>query len=54
LPTLPVPNLEESCKVYLKSLKPLVKNEEEYKQMERIVNEFKSPSGLGPILQKRL
>lgn len=54
LPVLPIPDLKESAAVYLKSTKPLVKNEAEYKQIEKEVNEFTAPGGLGEKLQERL
>lgn len=54
LPTLPVPDLNESCQIYLKSVKPLCKDDEEYKAIEKSVNEFVLPEGMGPKLQKRL
>jgi hypothetical protein len=34
LPTLPIPDLEETCQIYLKSVKPLCKNDNEYKVIE--------------------
>ena len=54
LPTLPVPDLNESCQIYLKSVKPLCKDDDEYKAIEKSVNEFLLPDGMGPTLQKRL
>lgn len=53
LTPLPVPSLNETAKKYLKSVEPL---QSEYQHLEttRIVNEFISPSGLGPVLQSRL
>ena len=54
IPTLPVPDLNETCQIYLKSVKPLCKDEDEFKRIEKQVADFLHPEGMGPKLQKRL
>ncbi|KAK2176892.1 hypothetical protein NP493_633g01032 [Ridgeia piscesae] len=51
LPNLPVPTLDGTMSRYLKSVKPLM-GEEDYRRMEKLVEEFKS--GLGVRLQRYL
>ena len=34
LPVLPIPDLHQTCQIYLKSVKPLCNSEEEYKAIE--------------------
>jgi carnitine O-acetyltransferase len=53
LPRLPVPSLEETAARYLRSIQPLV-SQEEYKRHEALVFDFISPNGLGRVLQQRL
>lgn len=53
LPRLPVPTLEETAKLYLKSLHPLL-SEKEYEQSKKAVESFIAPGGMGHTLQKRL
>ncbi|KAI8988616.1 acyltransferase ChoActase/COT/CPT [Mycotypha africana] len=53
LPKLPVPPLSDTLRKYLKSVHPLL-TEEEYKRTEQAVKEFEAPGGLGQELQKRL
>jgi carnitine O-acetyltransferase len=53
LPKLPVPTLEETCKKYLETVKPLVSQQQFQKTVE-IVNKFQQDGQMGPILQKRL
>lgn len=53
LPKLPVPALSETLQKYLKSVHPLL-SEEEYKRTEQAVKDFEAPGGLGQELQKRL
>lgn len=53
LPRLPVPPLEETCAKYLKSVRPLV-SDEEYAVTASNVREFIRPGGLGHELQQRL
>ncbi|KAL9114517.1 MAG: hypothetical protein Q9227_001598 [Pyrenula ochraceoflavens] len=53
LPRLPVPTLEETAKRYLKSVHPLL-NQDEYKNTEAAVKEFLKEGGQGQTLQKRL
>jgi carnitine O-acetyltransferase len=52
LPSLPVPTLEATKKRYLKSIKPFVKSEAEYKQHESLVNDFFETQA--PVLHSRL
>jgi carnitine O-acetyltransferase len=52
IPRLPVPPLEETCKLYLRSLEGLV-NAEEYDKTEAKVEDFLK-SGIGAHLQKLL
>ncbi|KAK2147018.1 hypothetical protein LSH36_573g01026 [Paralvinella palmiformis] len=51
LPKLPVPDLDQTMKSYLRSVRSLM-NDEKYKRMEKLVAEFKS--GLGVKLQRYL
>ncbi|CAG8458610.1 2849_t:CDS:2 [Acaulospora morrowiae] len=53
LPRLPVPALSETLEKYLKSVKPLV-NEEEFAKTVAAVTEFQKPGGIGEELQRRL
>lgn len=52
LPKLPVPALGATLQKYLKTVRPLV-GDEEYKRTEAAVKEFES-SGIGAKLQERL
>ncbi|GMM36754.1 carnitine O-acetyltransferase [Saccharomycopsis crataegensis] len=54
LPTLPVPELKDTAKTYLQSIKPFVKNQEQYQIIKTKLEEFISPGGLGEVLQGRL
>ena len=53
LPRLPVPPLQTTCDLYLKSVAAL-SNMEEYEATEAAVNEFRKPDGVGETLQKLL
>ncbi|CEG68463.1 Putative Carnitine O-acetyltransferase [Rhizopus microsporus] len=53
LPKLPVPDLNETLPKYLKSIRPLL-SDEEYKRSEQAVKEFLAPGSIGHELQKRL
>lgn len=53
LPRLPIPALEDTAARYLASLEPLLP-QDEFKRSVAAVNEFVSPTGLGPVLQDRL
>jgi carnitine O-acetyltransferase len=53
LPRLPVPTLQETSARYLKSLHPLL-TEDEYAASEKAVAEFQKEGSLGQTLQKRL
>ncbi|KAK7066058.1 hypothetical protein SK128_011121 [Halocaridina rubra] len=53
LPHLPVPALEDTLNKYLRTVKPLV-TDDEFRVTEEIVNKFKAPEGIGPKLQVRL
>lgn len=53
IPKQPVPDLKQTAERYLRSLKPLL-TDEEHKNTERIVNEFISNAGLGPQLHAKL
>ncbi|XP_050455190.1 carnitine O-acetyltransferase-like [Cataglyphis hispanica] len=53
LPKQPVPDLKQTAERYLKSLKPLL-TDEEHKNTEKIVNEFISKNGVGPRLHAKL
>ncbi|XP_015112385.1 carnitine O-acetyltransferase [Diachasma alloeum] len=53
LPKQPVPDLHQTAQRYLRSLKPLL-NDQEYSKTEKIVQDFISECGLGPKLQKKL
>ncbi|XP_003384970.2 PREDICTED: carnitine O-palmitoyltransferase 1, liver isoform-like isoform X2 [Amphimedon queenslandica] len=51
LPSLPVPSLKKTCQKYLRSVKPIL-SDEEYKRTEQIVNDFQKKEG--KTLQKYL
>ncbi|XP_068244229.1 carnitine O-acetyltransferase-like isoform X1 [Palaemon carinicauda] len=53
LPRLPVPPLEDTLNKYLKTVKPLV-TDEEFRLTEELVKKFKSSDGVGPKLQQSL
>ncbi|KAJ3125539.1 Carnitine O-acetyltransferase mitochondrial [Physocladia obscura] len=53
LPRLPIPSLAETCNTYLKSVRPLV-NDDEYARTASVVYEFQKPGGRGDMLQQRL
>ncbi|CEG82472.1 Putative Carnitine O-acetyltransferase [Rhizopus microsporus] len=53
LPKLPVPDLNETLLKYLKSIRPLL-SDEEYRRSEQAVKEFLAPGSFGHELQKRL
>ncbi|CAJ0634490.1 14502_t:CDS:10 [Entrophospora sp. SA101] len=53
LPRLPVPKLSDTLDKYLKSVRPLV-NDEEFAKTQAAIEEFKKPGGIGEELQKRL
>ena len=53
LPRLPVPTLEETAKRYLKSVHPLL-TQDEYKKTEHAVQDLLKDGGMGQTLQKRL
>lgn len=52
VPRLPIPSLEESCALYLQSLRPLLSHEE-YTKSAKLVHDFVN-SDLGKSLQQRL
>lgn len=51
LPSLPVPHLENTFKIYLDTVKPIV-SDEEYRKTELVVNNFLTT--IGPQLQESL
>ncbi|KAG0080089.1 Carnitine O-acetyltransferase mitochondrial, partial [Podila epicladia] len=53
LPKLPVPSLAETCARYLKSVRPLL-NDEDFAKTSAAVAEFQKSGGVGEELQKRL
>ncbi|KAJ1915324.1 Carnitine O-acetyltransferase mitochondrial [Mycoemilia scoparia] len=53
LPALPVPQLEDTLKKLLDTVRPLVSTDE-YKAIEKKVQFFASKDGMGPVLQARL
>eukprot|EP00944_MAST-04C_sp_MAST-4C-sp1_P006356 g6356.t1 len=53
LPSLPIPNLKDSCEVYLHSVRALA-NDDEYEHTRKCVEEFLKPGGAGVKLQERL
>ncbi len=56
LPLLPVPTLEETCALYLKTVEPLAGSSasKQFYQTKRNVMEFLQPNGMGQKLQDRL
>ncbi|KAK9767662.1 Carnitine O-acetyltransferase mitochondrial [Basidiobolus ranarum] len=54
LPRLPIPDLHETADRYLRSLEPVLKNNEEFERAAQAVGAFVKPNGLGETLQKRL
>ena len=53
LPRLPIPALKQTAEAYLKSLRPLLNNEQ-YEKARAAVDTFTEPSGVGSVLQERL
>ncbi|XP_018300736.1 LOW QUALITY PROTEIN: carnitine O-acetyltransferase-like [Mycetomoellerius zeteki] len=53
IPKQPVPDLKQTMERYLRSLKPLL-TDNEYKNTEKIVGEFISHTGAGPRLHAKL
>ncbi|KAI9475423.1 MAG: acyltransferase ChoActase/COT/CPT [Benjaminiella poitrasii] len=53
LPKLPVPALSATLQKYLKSVRPLL-DDDQYRQTQQAVQEFEQPGGLGQQLQERL
>ncbi|KAJ3248221.1 Carnitine O-acetyltransferase mitochondrial [Chytriomyces hyalinus] len=53
LPRLPIPTLEETGATYLKSIRPLV-TDDQYEKTAAAVHEFLKPGGVGEELQRRL
>ncbi|KAJ3218879.1 Carnitine O-acetyltransferase mitochondrial [Clydaea vesicula] len=53
LPRLPVPELKETCETYLKSLEPILTNQQ-YERSLMAVKDFLKPGGKGEELQKLL
>uniref|UniRef100_A0A8C5AVN0 Choline O-acetyltransferase n=1 Tax=Gadus morhua TaxID=8049 RepID=A0A8C5AVN0_GADMO len=53
LPKLPVPALGDTLDLYLRTLRPLL-TEEQYQETLKIVTTFGAPGGLGELLQRRL
>ncbi|CAO3611272.1 unnamed protein product [Cunninghamella echinulata] len=53
LPKLPVPELQRTLALYLKTVRPLV-DDAAYQKTEQAVKEFVAPGGLGLELQKQL
>ena len=51
LPKLPIPKLEDTCKRYLNSLKPLL-NEDDYKRVEKLVKNFEKNDSI--VLDKQI
>ncbi|XP_059929732.1 choline O-acetyltransferase [Gadus macrocephalus] len=53
LPKLPLPALGDTLDLYLRTLRPLL-TEEQYQETLKIVTTFGAPGGLGELLQRRL
>ncbi|KAJ1553091.1 Carnitine O-acetyltransferase mitochondrial [Cladochytrium tenue] len=53
LPKLPVPSLQETCALYLSSVRPHL-SDADYARTEAAVAEFQRPGGAGEALQRRL
>ena len=52
LPQLPVPDLNESLDLYLRTVRPLVESPEQFEQTVAKVEKFRTNDG--PVLQERL
>lgn len=50
LPRLPVPKLEDTCRRYLASIKPII-SESEYERTTKLVAEFEKGEGQGVVLE---
>jgi hypothetical protein len=50
---LPIPSLNETCSLYLQSVKPLV-SDQQYQKTVKVVQDFQKPGGIGEKLQARL
>jgi carnitine O-acetyltransferase len=53
LPKLPVPELRETCQLYLQSVKPHA-TPAEFQKTQAAVTEFLAPNSMGHVLQQRL
>ena len=53
LPKLPVPVLRDTLDLYLRTLLPLL-TEEQYQETLKIVSQFGAPGGPGELLQSKL
>jgi carnitine O-acetyltransferase len=53
LPHLPVPSLQETAELYLKTLEPLT-SKTEFEESVKNVSDFIKPGGFGEVLQQRL
>ncbi len=52
LPSLPIPSIEETCKIYLESIQPLARNAKELQETQLAVEDFRL--SIGHVLQDRL
>lgn len=50
LPKLPVPELEHTIEAYLRTMRPLL-DDQQHQKLKQLTEKFAGPSGLGPKLQ---
>ena len=53
LPSLPIPDLDNTCEKFLTWVNPML-NEEDFKQTRQIIDDFRQEGGDGQKLQQKL